>query len=406
MYNLEQYKLDEIIVANSLQDIQDKYSKLTNLSTITVDRQGVPVIKPSNFSKYCNLIRSSKEGYRRCITCDAMGGLQSSKLKKPIIYRCHAGLTDFSAPIIVNNIHLGSMLCGQVSIKEKDTRNSIDLQKLSEELCLPVDKLESALKEINTVSYEKVKNSADFMYMFANLIAKMGVANITHSKLLQETKEKMKFQQLARDIQIKSIQSQINPHFLFNTLNTMASMSLLENSNSTVELIYALSDILRYSLKNSDKMVNISVEINNIKKYLFIQSVRFKDKLKYKIDVPKNLLSCKIPAMTLQPIVENAVIHGIEPKKESGKIYINSKIKFGNCIVFKIQDNGMGIEADKLKSLKNKINSTNRDDSNIGMGIQIVQDRIKYYFGAQYGIDIKSSPDSGTIVYIKIPLVY
>lgn len=66
----------------------------------------------------------------------------------------------------------------------------------------------------------------------------------------------------------------------------------------------------------------------------------------------------------------------------------------------------MGIEADKLKSLKNKINSTNRDDSNIGMGIQIVQDRIKYYFGAQYGIDIKSSPDSGTIVYIKIPLVY
>jgi sensor histidine kinase YesM len=298
------------------------------------------------------------------------------------------------------------MLCGQVSIKENDTRNSINLKKISKELYLPLDKLETALKEINIVAYEKIKNSADFMYMFANLIAKMGVANITHSKLLQETKEKMKFQQLARDIQIKSIQSQINPHFLFNTLNTMASMSLLESSNNTVELIYALSDILRYSLRNSDKMVNISIEIDNIKKYLYIQSVRFKDKLSYKINISDNVLNCKIPAMTLQPIVENAVIHGIEPKKEFGKVYIDSETVAGNYVIFKIQDNGVGIEAAKLRSLKDKMNSSSRDDSNISIGIQIVQDRIKYYFGAQYGIDIKSSPNVGTTVYIKIPLVH
>ncbi|MFC0905074.1 PocR ligand-binding domain-containing protein [Clostridium sp. MT-14] len=406
MDDLEHYTLDKLIDVGSLQDIQDKYSKLTNLSTITVNRNGVPLIKPSNFSKFCNLIRTSKEGYRRCINCDAMGGIKSSKLKKPIIYRCHTGLTDFSSPIIVNNVHIGSMLCGQVSIKENDTRNSINLKKISKELYLPLDKLETALKEINIVAYEKIKNSADFMYMFANLIAKMGVANITHSKLLQETKEKMKFQQLARDIQIKSIQSQINPHFLFNTLNTMASMSLLESSNNTVELIYALSDILRYSLRNSDKMVNISIEIDNIKKYLYIQSVRFKDKLSYKINISDNVLNCKIPAMTLQPIVENAVIHGIEPKKEFGKVYIDSETVAGNYVIFKIQDNGVGIEAAKLRSLKDKMNSSSRDDSNISIGIQIVQDRIKYYFGAQYGIDIKSSPNVGTTVYIKIPLVH
>ncbi|MEY7999072.1 PocR ligand-binding domain-containing protein [Clostridium sp. Mt-5] len=406
MYDLEQYTLDKIIDVGSLQDIQDKYSKLTNLSTITVDRAGVPVIKPSNFSKYCNLIRTSKEGYRRCIDCDAVGGLKSSKLKKPIIYRCHAGLTDFSAPIIVNNVHLGSMLCGQVSIKEDNTKNSIDLKKLSKELYLPLDKLKYTLKEVNIVEYEKVKNAADFLYMFANLIAKMGIANITHSELLQETKEKMKFQQLARDIQIKSIQAQINPHFLFNTLNTMASMSLLESSNNTVELIYALSDILRYSLRNSDKMVNISTEIDNIKKYLFIQSVRFKDKLDYEINISSNVLDCKIPAMTLQPIIENAVIHGIEPKKEFGKVRIISKILSEKYIVFEIQDNGVGMGAKELKSLKNKMNSSNKDDSNISIGIQIVQDRIKYYFGSQYGIDIKSSINVGTTVYIKLPLVY
>ncbi len=403
MDNLNQYKLHEIIDAHSLQHIQDRFSKMTNLSTVTVDKLGNPVTAPSNFSKFCTLIRSSKVGYERCTNCDAEGGLKSMLLKKPIIYTCHAGLTDLCAPIVVNDIYLGCMLCGQVLLKENKDKSTVDLKKLSMELDLPIKELEYALNHIKTSKYNKLIDAADFLSLFSNLIAKMGIANISHAELLKETKEKMKFQQLAKDAQIKSIQSQINPHFLFNTLNTISGMALMENCDITADLIYALSDILRYSIKNSEDMVKISTEIDTIEKYLFIQSVRYNDKISYDLKISEEVLNYKIPAMTLQPLIENAIIHGLEPKNGPGKITIYGNIASDKLAIIKIEDNGVGISSDKLNMIMNNINSSNKLES---IGIKLVQDRLLYYFGSEFSIKISSIPYVGTTVYIKIPLIY
>lgn len=403
MNNLSQYTLDEIIDVPSLQNIQDKFSKMTNMSSITVDKIGTPITKPSNFTKFCNLVRTSKEGYRRCRNCDAKGGLRSTQLKKPVIYTCHAGLTDLSAPIIVNDIHFGTMLCGQVVIKGNNNKKFIDLEILSNELSLPVDELEAALLQVKSLKYNKIMASADFLSLCTNLIAKMGVANIMHSELLEETKEKMKFQQLAKDAQIKSIHSQLDPHFLFNTLNTIAGMALMENCDQTADLIYSLSDILRYSIKNSKDMVEIGTELENIKKYLFIQTIRFSDKLNYDIKIPNEIFKYKIPAMTLQPIIENAIIHGLEPKKDSGEIKIYGEVLPDKFIQIKIIDNGIGMSNEKLDSINNKLSSTS---INGGIGIKLVHDRLIYYFGPEFGVRIESIPGVGATVYVKLPLVY
>lgn len=400
---LNQYTLDNIIDITSLQSIQDKFSKMTNIASITVDKTGTPITKPSNFTKFCKLIRTSEEGYRRCMNCDAQGGLKSTLLKKPVIYTCHAGLTDLCAPIIVNDIQFGSMLFGQVAIKDDNTKKFIDLERLSNELNLPIDELKAALLHVKSLKYNKIMASADFLSLCTNLIAKMGVANVTHSKLLEETKEKMKFQQLAKDTQIKSIQSQLDPHFLFNTLNTIAGMALMENCDQTADLIYSLSDILRYSIKNSKNMVEISTELDNIKKYLFIQTIRYSDKLSYDIKIPSEIFKYKIPAMTLQPIIENAIIHGLEPKKDSGKIEIYGKILFDKFIEIKIIDNGIGMSNEKLDMLNNKLNSTS---INGGIGIKLVHDRLIYYFGHESGVKIESIFGIGTTIYVKFPLIY
>lgn len=402
MNDKKEYTLDKIIDVKSLQDIQDKFSKMTNLSTITVDKLGNPIINPSKFTRFCGIIRSSKEGYKRCINCDAQGGFKSMGLKEPIIYTCHAGLTDLSAPIIVNDTYLGSMLCGQVTMKESSGRSSVNLEKLCIELKIPHKELLSALDEVNVLEYEKIKDAADFLYLFTNLIAEMGMANIIQLELLEETKEKMKFQQLAKDTQLKSLQAQINPHFLFNTLNTIASMAVIEESPNTEELIYALSDILRYSLKNSENMVELNTEVKNIEKYLFIQSSRYKDKIKYEIDIPEQIKKCKVPPMTLQPIVENAIIHGLEAKKEGGKLTILGKLLFDKYIIIEISDNGVGISSKRLDAIKNGNNSSN---DAVGLGIQNVQDRLKYYFGSEFGISFQSTLNSGTQVYMKIPFI-
>lgn len=403
MNKLNQYTLDEIIDIPSLQNIQNKFSKMTNMSAITVDKTGTPITKPSNFTRFCNLIRTSKEGYRRCINCDAQGGLKSTQLKKPVIYTCHAGLTDLSAPIIVNDIHFGSMLCGQVVIKGNGNKKLIDLEKLSNELSLPVDELEATLLHVKSLKYNKITSSADFLSLCTNSIAKMGVATITHSELLEETKEKMKFQQLAKDAQIKSIQSQLDPHFLFNTLNTIAGMALMENCDQTADLIYSLSDILRYSIKNSKDMVEIGTELENVKKYLFIQTIRYSDKLNYDIEIPDEIFRYKIPAMTLQPIIENAIMHGLEPKKDPGIIKIHGEVLPDKFIQIKITDNGIGMSNEKLNSINNKLSSTS---INGGIGIKLVHDRLIYYLGPESGVKIESVPGIGTTVNVKFPLVY
>lgn len=402
MNNSKEYTLDQIIDIDSLQDIQDTFAKMSNLSTVTVDRIGTPISSPSNFTKFCRLIRTSEEGCKRCKNCDAEGGFKSMYLKKPTIYTCHVGLTDLSAPIIVNDNFLGSMLCGQVTIKENNSKILVNLKKISIELNLPYDDLLLTLKEVNSLEYEKIQAAADFLYQFTNLIAEMGMANIIQFELLEETKERMKFQQLATDTKIKSLHAQINPHFLFNTLNTIASMALIEDAPNTQELIYALSDILRYNLKNSENMVALSTEITNIEKYLFIQTSRYSDRIKYELNIPSKIMNCRIPVMTLQPILENAIIHGLEPKKEGGKLNIVAKFLFDKYIIIEVSDNGIGMSAERLQYITSNTNSSSK---NVGLGIQNVEDRLKYYFGPEFGLSIKSQLYIGTSVYIKIPFI-
>jgi two-component system, LytTR family, sensor kinase len=401
MDNLGNYKLNEIIELSSLQTIQDKFAKITNLSVISVDRSGKPITKPSNFSKFCSLIRSSKVGRMKCNGCDAKGSLNSMIAKKSVIYTCHAGLTDMSAPIIVGNTYLGGMLCGQVNIKGRKCH--VNCEKLSKELDIPAEKIKSALSKVKTVKYDRIVDSADFLYLFTNFIAKMGISNITHKKLLAETNEKMKFEHMARESQIKSIQSKVNPHFLFNTLNTIAGMAFIEEAGKTAKLIYSLSDILRYSIKNSQDTVKIKTEIENIKKYMYIQKIRYSDRLNYNINISKDILDHKIPVMTLQPIIENGIIHGLEPQANIVEIDIDGKMLDDKSALIKISDTGIGMTPEKLNKVIYNMNYSN--NSNVS-GLKIVKERLNYHFGEKSDIKIESTKNIGTVVYIKIPFTY
>ncbi|WP_242867449.1 sensor histidine kinase, partial [Clostridium ljungdahlii] len=219
-------------------------------------------------------------------------------------------------------------------------------------------------------------------------------------KLLKESEEKIKLEQYAKKMQLKTIQAQINPHFLFNTLNTIASMALIENAPTTEELIYNLSDLLRYSLRNLEEFPKLKDEITNIKRYLFIQALRYSDRISYEINIDESLNEYRIPTMILQPLVENSLVHGLETKKEGGKITINSTSNSKKDIIIEISDNGRGINSSILNLLNN---SKDLSDSGLGIGLQNTDNRLKHYFGRDYGLKIESTLDVGTKVYIRIP---
>ena len=399
---LKNVQFADIIDINTLRDIQNKLAKLINFPTITVDINGIPVCEENNFTPFCRLIRSSPEGRKKCILCDSQAGFIAMREKKPRHYNCHTGLIDCVAPIIVNDLYLGSVLGGQVLVRGEKDINSLDLEKISKECNIPLKKLKEIAKTIPIVDSQYVEDCVSFYRLLANYIAHLGMVRLTQEQLLKESKEKIKLEQQAKKAQIKTIKAQVNPHFLFNTLNTIARMALIEDAPKTEELIYNLSDLLRYNLRNLEVLPKIKDEMENIERYLFIQSLRYSDRIFYKINIDKEVLDFRIPTMTLQPIVENCLVHGLETKVDGGTIEITGKLTGHNDLIIKVSDNGKGIDSAVLRILNNL---DNLDKDIFGIGIQNTHNRIRHYFGENYGLKIESQLNIGTTVYIKIPQI-
>lgn len=195
-------------------------------------------------------------------------------------------------------------------------------------------------------------------------------------------KEEIEKRELAiknKEMQISLLKSQINPHFLFNTLN---SISTLVNSSKEKarKVITQLSDIFRYALdSHAGEMVKLIYEIDFIENYILIQQVRFGDRLKFVKEVDPSCLGIKIPPMILQPLVENSVKYGIAPKREGGTIYLSVR-RSGGIVFFEVKDDGLGVNAKKIM-----------DGSSSGVGMANTDLRLKSYFGTQSGLRVRAS---------------
>lgn len=213
---------------------------------------------------------------------------------------------------------------------------------------------------------------------------------------------------LQKEAQINTLFNQIQPHFIHNTLNMISMLIQSDNLSQAVNTINKLSIILR-GLTHMDKEISISVELQLLDAYLTIQKSRFNDRLNYVINVEDSLNGYIIPALLLQPVVENSVIHGCEAKKETTTIEITDTITDNNAI-FIIKDNGVGMGEESLKKLREKLTSEKeiREDFDLsakGNGIALinVNRRIKIKYGMEYGIEVDSNEGIGTTVKIILP---
>lgn len=196
-----------------------------------------------------------------------------------------------------------------------------------------------------------------------------------------------------KEAQFLSLQSQINPHFLFNTLNTIARTSMFEQATKTVRLIESLSSIFRYNLNNQEKSVTLKEELEIVDEYMFIQKTRYGNRINFNIHNNIKHTNVKIPIFTLQPLIENAVKHGIEPKEEGGDISIIIN-KSNEYVVIKIVDTGVGFDLNKIKEVK---------DESTSIGLMNVQKRLALKFNGQQTFNINSEVSYGTTITITIP---
>ena len=398
--------LNDVIDIEIFQKIQDDIAEATGISIITVDYKGKPATKHSKCSDFCNLMRKNERFSELCEKCDSRGGLEAARLEKPYIYRCHKGLVDFATPIIVNGQYLGSVMAGQVLTEEEDLDlenivNGKDNFKNLEEK----EELLKAYKKLPVFKFERIQSIANMMFHISNYIVEEAVLKMAQKELsdknikfIEAKKERAELEKEYEACKLKALQAQINPHFLFNVLNSISALAIIEEAPKTQEVIFNLSNMLRYTLKKADKVVSIEEELKYIESYLALQKVRFGDRLNYQIDVSDNVKNQKIPFMSIQTFVENSIVHGLEGKEEGGIINIFSK-EDENSYTLCIKDNGTGITENILNGLKDELEYRYGKDLD-KIGINNVNKRMAKYYGDDYKIEIESKVREGTLVKI------
>jgi len=208
-----------------------------------------------------------------------------------------------------------------------------------------------------------------------------------------------------KEAQFLSLQSQISPHFLFNTLNTISRTSMFEKAPNTVKLIDSLANILRYTLNNQNKIVSLSEELNVLDEYMYIQKVRYGERLFFEKKIKTDVSNIKIPIFTIQPIVENALKYGIEPQENGGRIILSVTDENNGFIKIQIYNTGPGIPEDKIKAIisGNSGKTAEYGEKSHGIGIFNVKKRLEIFFKGSEDFEIISEQENGTSVVIRIP---
>lgn len=235
------------------------------------------------------------------------------------------------------------------------------------------------------------------------------IDSLTH-RLLETNTRLYETEIMKKQSELAFLQSQINPHFLYNTLEAVKGMALVKDAGEIWEMAQALGQILRYSIKGAD-MVTLEEELNIVKAYIQIQQLRFGNRFEVFYDFPEEVLSCRVPKMILQPLVENAVYYGLEPKSCNGRLYVTGKRRGEKDLEIHIRDNGDGMEQPVLLALNEKLHrpvlsgaGKQENGTSGGIGIENVNNRLKIIFGEPYGINLSSEKARGTDVMVVIPL--
>ncbi|TYS40771.1 cache domain-containing sensor histidine kinase [Bacillus infantis] len=206
-----------------------------------------------------------------------------------------------------------------------------------------------------------------------------------------------------KEAQLRALRAQINPHFLYNTLDAINWMAQFDKTDEVSKMTIALSRLLKTSISNNKEYIRLEEEAKYIDDYMTIQKIRFQDKIHYSMQIDEAANKCLVPKLILQPIVENAMIHGLEKKLENGYLLIKGYVK-NDLLHIQIIDNGVGMDERTMSSLLKGVYVNRDENKGTGNGILNVQNRIKLLFGREYGLKIDSNENVGSVFELTLPV--
>lgn len=260
------------------------------------------------------------------------------------------------------------------------------------------------------MAHPREKNRAvESPYM--NRTDEIGTLYNQYQTMLEENNRYIKSEyenkMILMDTQMKALESQINAHFLYNTLEAINSLAEIEEAEDISVMALALGDMFRYSIKTKGALVTLEKELAHVKNFVAIQQIRFDNGFRFEMDVPEELYSCRILKLILQPLVENALYHGLLHCNAGSSIYLSAR-KENKIIYFTVKDDGVGMASETLEQLQKLLEEKPKfgelsQHANESIGLKNINARIRLYYGEDYGLSVKSEQRYGTTVQIKIP---
>lgn len=270
---------------------------------------------------------------------------------------------------------------------------------ISSSLTKPLEHLTETIAKIKSGStHQRVESCKE------DEIGKLGQNfNMMLDEIEQHISREYEAELLLNKAEYKALQAQVNPHFLYNTLDTMSSIASIQNCSVVSNLCQSLSNIFRYSLDIKHPYSTVAKEIMHLKNYIYVMNVRMVDDVEYQFDIDDEILQDSIPRISIQPLVENALKHGLRNKRGAKKIVVKASVEEGNLQIV-VTDNGIGMDADEMNA---KLAENNKDavESGNSIGLLNINARMKMLYGETFGLHIVSEPDGGTSICLTIPRV-
>lgn len=320
-------------------------------------------------------------------------GSQEYLAKVPLLNRIPYWLLGFGIALIVMVFYLSYMM--QFAVVKPVERLAHVSRKIARNDFTGEDIVVNNKDEMGELvqAFNKMKHAtAGYIFM---LEEKHDMTRRLH----QEELERVEMEKILEATRFEVLKSQINPHFLFNTLNMIACMAKLEDAETTEKMTASLSNLFRYNLKTSETEVPLAQELKIVNDYMYIQSMRFGNRIQYKKTILVDENQVIIPSFSLQPMVENAIIHGISKKEQGGKIHIRVWKK-EDIVVISVADSGIGMNANRLEELKAACKE--RKTSKVGIGLGNIYKRLHMMY-AEADVKLYSKEGIGTVVQMKIP---
>ncbi len=267
---------------------------------------------------------------------------------------------------------------------------------ISRQIVVPINRLVKIMKITeagdfsNRIRVDRTDEIGTLSLSYNSLIDK--VNELIHEVYLQKI--------IAGELELQMLQSQINPHFLYNTLESISMLATIHDDEVTAQMAADLGSILRYSISNINQQVSLGDEISQLQKYIDIQQLRFRSQYAIHIHIEQKYYVVPMPKLILQPLVENAIYHGMSSVRQDGRITISAAMQDSSTLLITIFDNGIGMSEEEVQSLNSYINGENNLFHSIGL--KNVHRRIQLFCGSQYGISIESTKNKGTSVYVRI----